>query len=134
VQPFRLYGTETLPQLAGQRVAGQPQRRLELVDERQPHRQRRPAAHVRHPAGPAARPARAGTPVTGAALASTTAGQPWYILGSSTQYHTLQDHVKAKLAYDFTRHGARHVHAGLVAERGDGPVGQLPAQRGRRVP
>jgi iron complex outermembrane receptor protein len=44
----------------------------------------------------------AGTPVTGAVLDANNANQPWYILGSGTEYHTKQDHFKAKLAYDIT--------------------------------
>jgi len=41
-----------------------------------------------------------GTPVTGAALDANNAGQPWYVLGAGTQYHTVQGHLKVKLAYD----------------------------------
>ncbi len=44
----------------------------------------------------------AGTPVTGAVPGANNADQPWYVLGSSTEYHTRQDHFKAKLAYDVT--------------------------------
>ncbi|WPB57711.1 TonB-dependent receptor [Xylophilus sp. GOD-11R] len=44
----------------------------------------------------------AGTPVTGAVPGSNAAGAPWYVLGAGTQYHTVQDHLKAKLAYDIT--------------------------------
>ncbi|HEY0200183.1 MAG TPA: TonB-dependent receptor, partial [Burkholderiaceae bacterium] len=44
----------------------------------------------------------AGTPVTGAVPGANSAGQPWYVLGTGTQYHTLQDHLKLKLAYDIT--------------------------------
>jgi iron complex outermembrane receptor protein len=46
-------------------------------------------------------PGGAGVPVTGAVPDRNNANQPWYILGASTQYHTVQDHVKAKVAYDF---------------------------------
>ena len=28
--------------------------------------------------------------------------QPWYVFGTGTQYHTVQDHLKIKLAYDIT--------------------------------
>ncbi len=31
-----------------------------------------------------------------------TTNTPWYILGTGTQYHTVQDHAKLKLAYDIT--------------------------------
>ncbi|MGK2897869.1 MAG: TonB-dependent receptor [Burkholderiaceae bacterium] len=44
----------------------------------------------------------AGTPVTGAALGANNANQPWYVLGTGTEYRTRQDHFKARLAYDIT--------------------------------
>ena len=44
----------------------------------------------------------AGTPVTGAALDANNAGQSWHVLGAGTQYRTLQDHLKLKLAYDIS--------------------------------
>ena len=44
----------------------------------------------------------AGTAVTGAVAALNSANVPWLILGTGTQYHTVQDHVKAKVAYDFS--------------------------------
>ncbi|MFY3386772.1 TonB-dependent receptor [Paracidovorax sp. MALMAid1276] len=43
-----------------------------------------------------------GTPVTGAVPGINRSNQPWYLLGTATQYHTLQDHIKAKLAYDIS--------------------------------
>jgi iron complex outermembrane receptor protein len=43
-----------------------------------------------------------GTPVTGAVLVPNSSGQPWYLLGSATTYGTRQDHLKLKLAYDFS--------------------------------
>ncbi|MBO9651394.1 MAG: TonB-dependent receptor [Variovorax sp.] len=47
-------------------------------------------------------PGRAGTPVTGWVPGLNTTNTPWYILGIGTQYHTVQDHAKLKLAYDFS--------------------------------
>jgi iron complex outermembrane receptor protein len=44
----------------------------------------------------------AGTPVTGAVLDRDKSNNPWYVLGTGTQYQTVQDHVKVKLAYDFS--------------------------------
>ena len=44
----------------------------------------------------------AGTRVSGATLEPNSANVPWYLLGSGTQYHTVQDHLKIKLAYDIT--------------------------------
>lgn len=40
--------------------------------------------------------------VSGAVLALDKTNTPWYILGTTTQYHTVQDHAKIKLAYDLT--------------------------------
>ena len=48
------------------------------------------------------KPGSAGTPVTGAVGGNNIYGAPWYIVGTGTQYHTVQDHLKAKLAYDIT--------------------------------
>ncbi len=42
----------------------------------------------------------AGTTVTGAVLDKNNANAPWYILGTGTQYRTVQDHLKVKLAYE----------------------------------
>ena len=42
----------------------------------------------------------AGQPVTGAVPGRNPAGVPIYYLGAATQYHSVQDHLKAKLAYD----------------------------------
>jgi iron complex outermembrane receptor protein len=44
----------------------------------------------------------AGIPVTGAVPGQDRTYRDWLILGAATQYHTTQDHVKAKLAYDFS--------------------------------
>jgi iron complex outermembrane receptor protein len=44
----------------------------------------------------------AGTAVTGAVLDKNNANAPWYLLGTGTEYHTIQDHFKVKLAYDLT--------------------------------
>lgn len=44
----------------------------------------------------------AGTAVTGAVPGRSSANAPWLIVGAATQYHTVQDHAKAKLAYDFS--------------------------------
>jgi len=44
----------------------------------------------------------AGTPVFGAVPGLNTTNTPWLILGTGTQYRTVQDHAKLKLAYDFS--------------------------------
>ena len=47
-------------------------------------------------------PGAAGTPVTGAVLGLNRANQPWYLLGTGTEYTTTQQVAKFKLAYDIT--------------------------------
>lgn len=44
----------------------------------------------------------AGVPVTGAVADRNPSGKDWYILGSTGQVSTVQDHAKVKLAYDFS--------------------------------
>jgi iron complex outermembrane receptor protein len=44
----------------------------------------------------------AGTAVNGAVAGLNSAGVPWSIIGTGTEYHTKQDHIKAKLSYDVT--------------------------------
>ncbi len=44
----------------------------------------------------------AGVPVTGAVAGSNPSGKAWYVLGSTGQVNTVQDHAKAKLAYDLS--------------------------------
>ncbi|MFO1341052.1 MAG: TonB-dependent receptor [Burkholderiaceae bacterium] len=47
-------------------------------------------------------PAAPDAPVlSGAVAGRDKTGADWLILGAATQYHTVQDHAKAKLAYDF---------------------------------
>ncbi len=43
-----------------------------------------------------------GTAVTGAVPGLSSANAPWWIVGAATQYHTVQDHAKVKVAYDFS--------------------------------
>ncbi len=45
-------------------------------------------------------PGGAGTAVTGAVTGNNPRNQPWVLLGSTGQTHTVQDHAKLKLAYD----------------------------------
>ncbi|OUM04379.1 TonB-dependent receptor [Variovorax sp. JS1663] len=52
--------------------------------------------------GTPAAPGRGGTPVAGFVPGLNTTNTPWYILGTGTAYHTVQDHAKLKLAYDFS--------------------------------
>ena len=43
-----------------------------------------------------------GTPVTGAIVDKNPRNQDWLILGATNASHTIQDHAKAKVAYDFS--------------------------------
>ena len=43
-----------------------------------------------------------GTPVTGAVADRNPKNQDWLILGDTNRIHTVQDHAKLKLAYDFS--------------------------------
>ncbi|KQU78629.1 TonB-dependent receptor [Rhizobacter sp. Root16D2] len=40
------------------------------------------------------------TPTAGAVPDTDKTGKPWYVRGTGTQYRTVQDHLKLKLAYD----------------------------------
>jgi iron complex outermembrane recepter protein len=51
-------------------------------------------------AGTAPTPADPGTPVSGAVTGNDKSNQPWFLLGAATQYRTVQDHAKLKLALD----------------------------------
>ncbi|NBQ88602.1 MAG: TonB-dependent receptor [Betaproteobacteria bacterium] len=62
----------------------------------------------------------AGVPVTGAVLDRNNANQPWYILGTGTQYTTVQDHAKLKLAYDVSSTLRAAYTLGLWQNRSDG--------------
>ncbi|ELX08486.1 TonB-dependent receptor [Janthinobacterium sp. HH01] len=54
------------------------------------------------PAKNVSKPSGAGIPVTGAVAGLDRTNSNWLLLGAGTQYHTVQDQFKAKLAYDFS--------------------------------
>jgi len=65
----------------------------------------------------------AGTPVVSGAIASRNhQGRDWWILGTTTKYHTVQDHAKIKLAYDFSPTMRASYTLGLWQNRTDGGV------------
>ena len=47
-------------------------------------------------------PGTGGTPVTGAFAGKDPRNRDWVLLGATSQIHTIQDHAKAKLAYDIS--------------------------------
>jgi len=65
-------------------------------------------------------PAAGAVPVTGAVAGLNRSNQPWLLLGSGTQYDTVQDQAKLKLAYDFEP-GLRAMYVfGLWSNDSDG--------------
>ncbi|MEY2953212.1 MAG: hypothetical protein RLZZ401_1299 [Pseudomonadota bacterium] len=76
----------------------------------------------------------AGTPVTGAVLNANNANQPWLILGTGTEYHTRQDHLKVKLAYDFSSTVKASYTLGYWQNQSEGrPVSYLRDAAGQPV-
>lgn len=47
-------------------------------------------------------PAAGAVPVTGAVPGLNTRNMPWLLVGGATQYETVQEHAKLKVAYDFS--------------------------------
>jgi iron complex outermembrane receptor protein len=43
-----------------------------------------------------------GTQVTGAVMGKNPRNQDWFLIGATNQSHTIQDHAKLKVAYDFS--------------------------------
>ena len=75
-----------------------------------------------------------GAPVTGAVLNANNANQPWIILGTGTEFHTLQDHLKVKLVYDFTATVKATYTLGYWQNRSEGrPVSYLRNAAGQPV-
>ena len=102
LQPFSLYGTsDNLPAWQSSASIGNKSGdfswwfNLNRTDS-----QGQPLTFASRPAS-AASPI-AGTPVTGAVPERNTANAPIYYIAAQTQYHTIQDHGKVKLAYDLT--------------------------------
>ncbi|MDP1998087.1 MAG: TonB-dependent receptor [Rhodoferax sp.] len=76
----------------------------------------------------------AGTAVTGAVPEKNNTNAPIYIVGTGTQYHTIQDHFKAKLAYDITSTIRVNYTLGLWQNSSEGrPVSYLRNAAGQPV-
>lgn len=60
------------------------------------------------------------TPVSGAVLTPNNFGVDNYILGTNTQYHTVQDHAKLKLAYDISSTVRASYTLGIWGNTSDG--------------
>jgi len=76
----------------------------------------------------------AGTAVSGAVLDKNNTNTPIYILGTGTEFHTLQDHFKIKLAYDITRDLRASYTLGLWQNTSEGrPASYLRNAAGQTV-
>lgn len=65
----------------------------------------------------------AGTPVvSGAVAGKNPRGQPWWLLGTTTSYRTVQDHAKLKLAYDLSATLRASYTVGLWQNDSEGAV------------
>ena len=79
-------------------------------------------------------PGAAGTPVTGAVPGANNANQPWYLLGTGTEYRSRQDQFKAKLAWDITPTIRANAVLGVWQNSADGtPVSYLRNAAGQPV-
>ena len=133
-QPFELYGTDaTYPRLGDQRLGRQPQRRLLVVAERQPHRQPRPAAHLRDASagnGTAGSGRHAGdgrrarTPTTRAAPGTCSAPAPSTGRGRTTS--------RSSWPTTSRRRCAPTTCSGSGQNASDSRAGLLPARRRRQ--
>jgi len=102
-QPFELYNTSTSYQgkqasiSLGDRQGGWSW----FVDVNRTDSEGQPLTFpTRAPS--AGKPGNAGIPVTGAVAGLDRNNKDWFILGTATQYHTVQDQFKGKLAYDIS--------------------------------
>ncbi|HEY9067819.1 MAG TPA: TonB-dependent receptor [Burkholderiaceae bacterium] len=76
----------------------------------------------------------AGTPVSGAVLGADNANNPWYILGTGTEYRTKQDQLKLRLAYDITPALRANYLLGVWRNTSEGrPVSYLRDANGQPV-
>jgi iron complex outermembrane recepter protein len=74
------------------------------------------------------------TPVTGAVQELNTANVPIYILGTGTQYHSQQNHAKAKLSWDMSSGISAHYLAGVwTNESSARPQSYLTGSNGQTV-
>lgn len=103
-QPFGLYGTKTIYH-AWQASASLGDRSGHLswwINVNRTDSDGQPLTFSSRLASTGGAVTAAGVSVTGALLVPNSNGQPWYMLGSATQYGTQQDHLKVKLAYDIS--------------------------------
>jgi iron complex outermembrane receptor protein len=102
VQPFSLYGTETTLRTwqSSASLGSKAGDWSWWVNVNRTDSEGQPLTFATRLASTGS-PGGAGVPVTGAVSTANSAGQPWFVLGSGSNYATRQDHAKVKLAYDF---------------------------------
>jgi len=101
-QPFELYGTHERYQgrQASVSLGDRAGRWSWFVDVNHSDNEGQPLTFPTRLLGAGAAPG--GTQVAGAVQGLDRGNRAWYLLGAGTQYRTVQDHLKAKLAYDLT--------------------------------
>ncbi|BDT57948.1 hypothetical protein MasN3_14420 [Massilia varians] len=101
-QPFSLYGTHARynGRQASASLGNRDGRWSWFVDVNRSSNEGQPLTFPTRYLSAGAAPG--GTPVSGAVLGQDRTNRAWYLLGAGTQYDTVQDHLKVKLAYDVT--------------------------------
>ncbi|VXB31625.1 TonB-dependent receptor [Massilia sp. 9I] len=101
-QPFELYGTHERYQgkQASASLGNRHGRWSWFIDVNRSDNEGQPLTFPTRYLSAGAAPG--GVPVTGAVLGRDRTNRDWYLLGAGTQYRTVQDHLKAKIAYDIT--------------------------------
>jgi iron complex outermembrane receptor protein len=102
-QPFKLYSTDE--SFGGQHASASLGDRAGAfswwINVNRLDSDGQPLTFITKPLSSAA-PAAGATVLTGSVLNADKSNTPWLLLGAGTQYHTVQDHAKLKLAYDFS--------------------------------
>ncbi len=102
-QPFELYNTSTsyLGEQASISLGDRHGGWSWFVDVNRTDSEGQPLTFPTRAPG-VGKPGGAGIPVTGAVTGLDRNNKDWFILGTATQYHTVQDQFKGKLAYDIS--------------------------------
>jgi iron complex outermembrane recepter protein len=100
-EPYELYNTHATYHAAqaGTSVGSKAGDWSWFLNFNQTHSHSQPLTFITKPVSTTAGGA---TLVTGAVAGLDKTNAPWLILGTGTEYTTRQDHIKAKLAYDFS--------------------------------
>ncbi|MES2480859.1 MAG: TonB-dependent receptor, partial [Pseudomonadota bacterium] len=103
VQPFRLYNTDATYRgwQSGMSLGSRSGDWAWWIGASRTDSQSQPLGFASRLAS-SGTPGPGGTPVTGAVAGRNITGAPVYYIGQSAQYHTIQEHAKLKLSYDFS--------------------------------